>query len=321
MKAMKKQLAVGTATAVGVTIAAATVLPNVFVRIVTDRKEPALIRRTRQQLTRKLCNIGAYSEIGKATQRLATAEMEQIRTTAVDGTTLVGHWRRCENAKRIIIAMHGWRSSWARDFCACADFWQENGCSVLYAEQRGQGQSGGEYLSFGILERYDVLSWANEINRRQGSKLPIYLAGISMGATAVLLAAAQPVPANVSGVMADCGFTSPEAIWQYVAQQKLHIPYRLLKPYVYKTCKKRFGCLPNEVSTTEALKKSKVPVLLIHGTEDDFVPHQMSVAAKDACASSCKLLLVPGARHGESYLKAPQQYKAHVKAFWEENDR
>jgi len=50
---------------------------------------------------------------------------------AQDGTALVGHWFCPENAKRIIIAMHGWRSTWSQDFGAIAPFWFDNDCAVL----------------------------------------------------------------------------------------------------------------------------------------------------------------------------------------------
>ena len=63
-----------------------------------------------------------------------------------------------------------------------SDFWEANDCSVLYAEQRGQNNSGGDYMGYGLTERYDVLNWINWVTERCGSKLPIYLAGVSMGA-------------------------------------------------------------------------------------------------------------------------------------------
>ena len=50
---------------------------------------------------------------------------------------LIGHWCPCEEPKRTIVAMHGWRSSWSHDFGLIADFWRNNHCSVLYAEQSG----------------------------------------------------------------------------------------------------------------------------------------------------------------------------------------
>ena len=75
--------------------------------------------------------------------------------------------------------MHGWRSSWSGDFGGVSDFWHENGCSVLYAEQRGQGSSGGAYMGFGMMERYDCLDWANAAVEKFGPETEILLLGVS----------------------------------------------------------------------------------------------------------------------------------------------
>lgn len=50
-----------------------------------------------------------------------------------------------------------------------SDEWEKNGCSVLYIEQRGQNNSGGEYMGFGLTERYDCLDWVNWVISRCGS--------------------------------------------------------------------------------------------------------------------------------------------------------
>lgn len=78
-----------------------------------------------------------------------------------------------------------------------SDCWKRNRCSVLYAEQRGQGNSGGDFIGFGQIERYDCLDWIHWVSERCGTELPIYLCGVSMGATTVLMAAGLDLPENV----------------------------------------------------------------------------------------------------------------------------
>ena len=139
--------------------------------------------------------MSAFTKVQKnAAEKLEGSSLNTVEITAQDGIKLVGHWRFCKNPKRIMIAMHGWRSSWSRDFGAISDFWERQDCSVLYAEQRGQNASGGNYMGFGLIERYDVLKWLDWVNQRCGSRLPVYLAGVSMGATTVLMAAGLDVP-------------------------------------------------------------------------------------------------------------------------------
>ncbi|MDD6799331.1 MAG: alpha/beta hydrolase [Firmicutes bacterium] len=241
--------------------------------------------------------------------------------TACDGINLVGHLRKCENEKRLIIAMHGWRSSWAADFGAISNFWYANGCSVLYAEQRGQGESGGEYMGFGLTERYDCIEWVKWANENGYADIPIYLCGISMGASTVLMAAGLELLENVHGIMADCGYTSPPAIWKHVVEENLHMPFDGIKSAVANDiCKKKIQIGTKDYSATEAMRECKVPVIFIHGTDDRFVPIEMTYKNYKACAAPKRLLVVPGAEHGMSYLVDKESYEKASKDFWKDFD-
>ena len=77
----------------------------------------------------------------------------------------------------------------------------------------------------------------------------------------------------------------------------------------------------NFYSTVEALKNTDVPILLIHGEDDHFVPLKMAFENRDACAAPCKLLVVPGADHAMSYYMGRGAYEAAVRAFWKHFDK
>lgn len=259
--------------------------------------------------------------IEEYSEKLKNSIDEVVSTVSADGVKLIGHLHKCENPKRIIIAMHGWRSSWARDFCAISEFWHENDCIVLYADQRGQGESEGEYMGFGLIERHDCLDWINWALENLDNNLPIYLAGLSMGATTVLMATGLELPENVHGVMADCGFTSPNDIWKHVAENNLHIPYGgITESLADNMCRKKIQIGAKDYSSIMALKEAKVPVLFIHGTDDHFVPVEMTYENYKACASPKRLLIVPGAEHALSYVVDKEAYQSSVKDFWKEFD-
>lgn len=217
--------------------------------------------------------------------------------------------------------MHGWRSCWARDFGAISEFWHDNGCSVLFAEQQGQGESGGKHMGFGMLERYDCLSWIQWVNEQTGGSLPIYLAGISMGATTVLMAAGMDLPENVHGIIADCGFTSADAIWKHVAQRNLHLCYGFHAAAANAMCRKRIHMGAKDYSTVDAMLDCNVPVLFIHGAKDRFVPVEMTYKTYEACHSTKYLLVVPGADHGMSYWIEREKYQDIVMQFWNNHDK
>jgi len=309
------------AAAVGAAAGISYQLTKYFVRLAMDREMPPTPVDMEQGKRRFVWSPKSHpflDEVAAAGDKLRRSGCERVEIAARDGVKLIGHWHRCENAKRTIVAMHGWRSSWCNDFGLIADFWFENGCNVLFAEQRAQGGSGGEYIGFGVLERYDCLDWVNWVNGRTGSDLPVYLGGISMGASTVLMAAGLELPENVRGVAADCGFTSPEAIWKHVSENKLHLIYGLRAGIVNQLCRARLDVNAGECSTLEALKNCAVPVLFVHGTEDGFVPIEMTYENYEACPTRKRLLVVPGAEHGMSYYLAKEQYEEMVKAMWRE---
>ncbi len=282
------------------------------------RDEPKNINmeRGRNLLMGSSALSNVMSQIMDSAAALERCPCETITIVAKDGVTLVGHWRAPKHPKRVIIAMHGWRSSWSQDFGMISDFWYDNDCAVLYAEQRGQGESGGEYMGFGLLERYDCCDWASYINERIGGTLPIYPVGISMGATTVLMATGLPLPDTVRGVIADCGFTSPSAIWRHVVEKNLHLPYALYGAAASELCKRKIQFKSDEHTCMDALRENTVPVLFIHGTDDKFVPIEMTYENYKACSAEKRLFVVPGADHGLSYLTDPKEYESAVKAFW-----
>ena len=142
-----------------------------------------------------------------------------------------------------------------------------------------------------------------------------------MGATTVLMASGLELPENVCGVCADCGFTSPNEIWKHVVENNLHLRYdRLRRMIANDICKKRLCGEEADYSTVDALKSCKIPVLFIHGTDDKFVPISMTFENCKACQIPPKLLVVPGAEHGMSYILNKNGYEEITREFFYEND-
>ena len=318
----KKMIQVsGIATAaIAVTLFTTYTTTKYLVNIALDREVPKTMKKVRKLLSGSRADQVYVSELKNAAEALAERENEVVKIVGHDGTTLIGHWIPKENAKRIIIAMHGWRSSWCKDFGMIADFWASNDCSVLYVEQRSQNNSGGDYMCFGLMERYDCLDWVRWVMDHCSGELPIYLSGVSMGATTVLMAAGLNLPGNVHGIVADCGFTSPDAIWKHVMNNNLHLPYHIRGEIANKLCKKKIQFRAEDDSTVNALKNNAIPVLLIHGTDDSFVPIEMTYENYKVCTAPKKLFIVPGANHGMSYFVDKSGYEAAVQDFWQQCD-
>lgn len=326
MKKSTKNFLIGSSIAaagIAAVTAVSCKLTEKMVKIALDREQPKAPKKAGNMLSGSSRQLDEFKQVrDSAAEALRNSDCETVEITAYDGIKLIGHLHKCENQKRLIIAMHGWRSSWVSDFGVISKFWHENGCSVLYAEQRGQGESGGEYMGFGLIERYDCAEWAKWAKINGYADTPVYLCGISMGASTVLMTAGLELPENVRGIMADCGYTSPYAIWKHVVNNNLHISFSGITGAIANDmCKKKIQMSAKEYSCTDAMRECKVPVFFVHGTDDRFVPVEMTYENYKACVSPKRLLIVPSAEHGMSYIIDKETYEKAAKEFWADFDK
>ncbi len=224
-----------------------------------------------------------------------------------DGLTLFGKYYECTPDAPIELMFHGYRGNPERDLCGGVQRAFALGHSALVVDQRAICRSEGRVISFGVNEHLDCLRWVDFAIQTFGPDVQLILTGISMGATTVLLAAGTELPKNVIGVLADCGYTSAREIIQAVIRY-MKLPPRLCYPFV-RLGAKLYGHFDLEAAdATKAMRACKVPVIFFHGEADNFVPCYMSRKNFAACAARKRLVTVPGAAHGLSYIIDPEGY-------------
>lgn len=249
---------------------------------------------------------------------LREGAFEEVYIQSYDGLQLYGQLFHGTNPTRTVVMSHGYQSSPTHDFGGAMGMYMEDGANVLVIHHRTHGKSQGEYICFGAKERYDVRDWCKYLVSRFGEQHKIVLAGVSMGATTILLAACLPdIPKQVVGVVADCGFVSPIDEYRHVLRTRFHLPGFPLLPIAERICVHRAGFMFSAFSTAEELKRCKIPILFAHGEADSFVPVSHTQQAYEACASRKELLIVPDAEHGLSFLEDEPLYRATVKRFLE----
>lgn len=232
---------------------------------------------------------------------------EDLTIYSQDGLRLHGLWVAADQPKGTILLVHGYRSTKYVDFGVAFAYYHEMGFNLLILDQRCHGKSEGRYITFGVKESKDVLNWIEYHNRRFGY-LPMILSGLSMGASTVIYTANEALPKNVRGIVADCGFTSPYEILSHVFRKVTHLPPAPTLWIVDLLTKVFAGFSLKEKDSRAVLAESKLPILLIHGTADDFVPCNMTKEGYEACVGKKSLLLVEGAGHGVSFLKDHVRY-------------
>ncbi len=243
-----------------------------------------------------------YREVIEAgMQCVSETPHKRVYTKSFDGLKLAASYYECEGSDRTMILFHGYRSAAKRDFSCAIKMYGDMGLNVLLVDQRAHGESEGRIITFGIKERRDVLSWCNFVLQNFGQDNKLYLGGMSMGSATVLMSLGLKLPPNVKAVVSDCGYTSPCEIISSVAKRYMHIKSRLAVPFLNVFCRIYGGFSLYEASAPECLKSTEIPVLFIHGTEDAFVPCDMT-EQNYAAAHNKEILLVEGANHGTSYL-------------------
>ena len=156
---------------------------------------------------------------------------EQLTVTSFDGLTLWGTYYEYAPGAPIELMFHGYRGGAERDMSGGVQRCFKLGRSALLVDQRCSGRSEGNVITFGIHEHRDCLSWVDLMVEKFGPDVKIILTGISMGAATVLMAAGKPLPKNVIGVLADCGYSSPKAIMKTVIR-RMGLPGDLAYPFV-----------------------------------------------------------------------------------------
>lgn len=321
-KVKKISLIAGIALTAGVVFrAASNAVTELLVSNALDREAPEVMNKMKGLIKGSSKKTDEVKErIREQSERLEAMDLERVSITAEDGTELIGKYWGCDDPKRLVVAMHGWRTSWSRDFGAVADFLHENDCAILFAVQRGQGESGGDNMGFGTVEGSDCVSWLGWLNKRVAKRLPAYLFGVSMGATTVMMCAGMDLPSNVCGIIADCGFISAKEIWKHVVEKNLHLSYKIREKRANDLCRSRIGCDADEHSTLDALRAGRTPVLFIHGSADTFVPIEMTYKNYLACSAPKRLAVIPGAAHARSAWVSPDVYRKALADFWRDFD-
>lgn len=238
-----------------------------------------------------------------------------------DGLILAADLIMSKESKGVIILSHGYRSTPFSDFSCIAKYYYDKGYSLLLIYHRACGKSQGKYITFGVKESEDIADWAHWTSKRFGKRQDIFLHGLSMGSTAVLMACDSNLPDEIRGIIADCGFTTPRDIFKHLIEKDYPIMVLPLLSVMERIAKKKAHFSFSEKSTIVALERNKIPVLFVHGDQDDFVPTKMTYDNYNACESEKEIIIIQGAKHGMSYLIDSKRCQKVLDSFLEKHGR
>lgn len=218
------------------------------------------------------------------------------------------------------VIVHGWRDAGGARILDARPY-LEAGISVFLPSLRAHKPSEGKRIDIGCKHYDDLFVWMDEIDKRLGENAPAWyvLDGLSMGAATVLTACGDDqFPEKVVAVIADCGYTSliDQGKWLTRGMSPvLRGPAIFFAKLIFYF---RMGYRLHDPTALTGVMKAAVPIFIIHGSEDKFVPTWMSKKLIDACSSELKdYWVVEGAQHALSAFVAGPEYPARKLAFLE----
>lgn len=239
---------------------------------------------------------------------------EDVYLESEDGLKLHATYFPNGETGKAVICFHGYTSQGMKDYLGLSDYYLKRGYGMLLLDARYHGESEGTYIGFGCPDRYDALKWIKWLIARCGEEVQILLHGTSMGGATVLMTSGLELPKQVKGIISDCAFTSPKYVFSHVLRSMYHMPaFPLIQISDYVN-RKKAGYGLDECNAAREVKKAKVPILLIHGDADTFVPCSMCDEIHENCPSA-KKVIIKGAAHAESYYKDMETYENSMNEF------
>ena len=231
-----------------------------------------------------------------------------LRLSNTDGRATISHfsasWRaapevvRYPASKGTVILLHGFlqnRNSvtpWAIRLAQAG-----YRCAVL--DLRGHGASTGKHISFGAFEARDVSAVIDDLARRGWDVSRVGLVGISYGASVALLTAGRDE--RIKAVVAFEPFASaeravPELMRAVFTQEAAGISDRQFSAaHVREASIAGFDWKDADIPA--ALKRTRAPVLFLHGEADAWLSPDHSRTLFQYAPPGSKLEIVPKANH------------------------
>jgi uncharacterized protein len=233
-----------------------------------------------------------------------------VSVPARDGVRLRAWWLQpSESNGNCVAVLHGIGDSRV-GAVGFAPMFLNEGYAVLLPDSRAHGESGGEFVTYGLLERYDIIAWADWMKKAGCRK--VYGLGESLGAS-VLIQAAAVEPA-FAAIAAECAYADLREVAEFRVRQKAHVPAivsRLVVGSAIAYADWTDGLDLRQVSPVDSIARASTPILLIHGLQDFRTPSYNSVRLARANPRN-SLWLVPGAAHTGAASTEPAEFRRRV---------
>lgn len=238
-------------------------------------------------------------------------------TIKKDGLKLVGNFYERKRRSLLAIVCHGYGADF-KEMSEYVKYFYNRGFNVFLPELRAHGKSEGNRMGMGWADRLDLKKWIEfmlEIN----PKFQIVLFGLSMGASTVCMTVGENLPSNVKCAISDCAYDNVYDQFEFVSKRLKGVSSKLIMKMYNNFLMHAFDINLLRFDAIRQVKKAKVPMLFIHGDQDEFVPYENLKKLYDAhpLKNHKYIYTCPGARHAMSYATDEEEYKKQLTNFLE----
>ena len=228
--------------------------------------------------------------------RISGLPLEDVWFPATDGTRLFGWYVESSGSPAVLLWCHGNAGNIINRLDNLRELYHL-GLSVFLFDYRGYGRSQGRPSEEGLYQ--DALgAYAHVTGTRRIRPERIVLFGRSLGA-AVAGEVASQRPA--AGLILESSFPSVEALARF---HYFGLPVHWL--------------IGARFNLADKLKHVSVPILVIHGDQDEIVPIHLGRQVFEAAKDPKAFYVVPGADHNNLYLVGGRAYFQRLKRIVEE---
>lgn len=217
--------------------------------------------------------------------------------------------------KKWAVICHGYTTD-AASMGDHAELFSRMGFCTLCVDLRGHGDSEGKYRGMGWPDSFDVLDWTDWLTDHFGEDIGVVLFGISMGGATVMMASGHDIQEQIRCIVEDCGYTSIKDELKYQMKRRYGLPpFPLLYTLSFWTRLLAGYSIRKDGSCVAQVRRSKTPILFIHGEKDVFVPYKMHKKLYKSAGSEKESYTVENAGHCEALKTDENEYFSAVSGF------
>lgn len=271
------------------------------------------LNRSRKQFLNRSDDLknADYSIFRENGEWLDAHTSQLLTLDALDNTPLRASYLAHPKPACAVLLIHGY-SSTARGMASYARYYFEHQrASVLVIDCRAHGSSGGDKIGFGYVDRLDLPLWVAQFKMQLPTQLPLFVHGVSMGASSALYALKDGL--KVDAVISDSAFIDLVPVFKRQINLLYKLPSFGLIQLISLLMRLNNGFFLREAKLLPL--QANVPLLIMHGELDRFVPVEMAYELYRAYHGPKTLYVAPNALHAMTYAIDRPRYEVTLDRF------